>query len=291
LSNVKKRVKPAAFDYFRPASLSEALALLAKHKDDCKILAGGQSLVPAMNFRLARPAILIDINDLGELDYIRADDSGLHIGALTRHAAFHRRVVDGPLGALLSRVAGHIAHYPIRQRGTFAGSLAHADPASEWCLVATTLDAAIAAKSTRGDRIIAVGDFFNGTFATDLEPDELLVEVRLPAIAQGWRTGFYEFSRRAGDFALGMALAALRIEGSVVSEARLGVGGVSDRAIRLQRLEGAMVGRPASPELIETIAREAWASVSPIGDIHGSPEYRRDLIATAVKRALTEAAA
>jgi carbon-monoxide dehydrogenase medium subunit len=284
-------VKPAAFDYFRPASLSEALALLAKHKDDCKILAGGQSLVPAMNFRLARPGVLIDINDLGELDYIRADDNGLHIGALTRHAAFHRRVVDGPLGALLSRVAGHIAHYPIRQRGTFAGSLAHADPASEWCLVATTLDAAMVAKSIRGDRIIAVSDFFNGTFATDLEPDELLVEVRLPAIAQGWRTGFYEFSRRAGDFALGMALAALRIEGSVVSEARLGVGGVSDRAIRLQRLEGAMVGRPASPELIETIAREAWAMVSPIGDIHGSPEYRRDLIATAVKRALTEAAA
>lgn len=284
-------MKPAAFDYFRPANLSEALALLAKHKDGCKILAGGQSLVPAMNFRLARPGILIDINDLGELDYIRADDRGLHIGALTRHAAFHRRVVDGPLGALLSRVAGHIAHYPIRQRGTFAGSLAHADPASEWCLVATTLDAAIVAKSTRGDRIIAVGDFFNGTFATDLEPDELLVEVRLPAIAQGWRTGFYEFSRRAGDFALGMALAALRIEGSIVSEARLGVGGVSDRAIRLHRLEGALVGRPASPELIETIAREAWASVSPIGDIHASPEYRRDLIATAVKRALTEAAA
>ena len=284
-------MKPAAFDYFRPASLSEALALLAKYKDDCKILAGGQSLVPAMNFRLARPAILIDINDIAELDYVRADDRGLHIGALTRHAAFHRRVVDGPLGALLSGVARHIAHYPIRQRGTFAGSLAHADPASEWCLLATTLDATVVAKSARGERAIAIGDFFNGTFSTDLEPDELLAEVRLPAMVQGWRTGFYEFSRRAGDFALGMALAALRIEGGIVKEARLGVGGVSDRAIRLQRLEGALVGRPASPELIETIAREAWASVSPIGDIHGSPEYRRDLIATAVKRALTEAAA
>ena len=284
-------MKPAAFDYFRPASLSEALALLAKHKDGCKILAGGQSLVPAMNFRLAQPAILIDINDIAELDYVRADDRGLHIGALTRHAAFHRRVVDGPLGALLSGVARHIAHYPIRQRGTFAGSLAHADPASEWCLLATTLDATVVAKSARGERAIAIGDFFNGTFSTDLEPDELLAEVRLPAMAQGWCTGFYEFSRRAGDFALGMALAALRIEGGIVKDARLGVGGVSDRANRLQRLEGAMVGRPTSSELIETIAREAWASVSPIGDIHGSPEYRRDLIATAVKRALTEAAA
>jgi len=290
LSKVKN-VKSASFDYFRPTSLSEALALLAKYKDDCKILAGGQSLVPAMNFRLARPAILIDINDLAELDYVRAGDHGLHIGALTRHAAFHRRVVDGPLGALLSGVARHIAHYPIRQRGTFAGSLAHADPASEWCLVATTLDATVVAKSARGDRVIAVGDFFNGTFSTDLGADELLVEVRLPLMAQGWRTGFYEFSRRTGDFALGMALAALRIEGGVVREARLGIGGVSDRAIRLQKLEGTLVGRPALPEMIETVAREAWASFSPVGDIHASPEYRRDLIAAAVKRALTEAAA
>jgi carbon-monoxide dehydrogenase medium subunit len=290
LSKVKN-VKPAAFDYFRPASLSDALALLAKYKDDCKILAGGQSLVPAMNFRLARPAVLIDINDLHELDYIRADDNGLHIGALTRHAAFHRRVVDGPLGTLLSRVAAHIAHYPIRQRGTFAGSLAHADPASEWCLVVTTLGAGVVVKSARGERVIASSDFFNGTFLTDLAADELLAEIRLPAMAQGWRTGFYEFSRRAGDFALGMALAALRIEAGLISEARLGIGGVSDRAIRLQTLESALVGRPASQEVFEDIARQAWASISPIGDIHASPQYRRDLIAAAVKRALTEAAA
>ena len=284
-------MKPAPFDYFRPASLSDALALLAKYKDDCKILAGGQSLVPAMNFRLARPAVLIDINDLHELDYVRADDDGLHIGALTRHAAFHRCVVDGPLGALLSRVAGHIAHYPIRQRGTFAGSLAHADPASEWCLVVTTLGAGVVVKSARSERVIASSDFFNGTFSTDLEADELLAEIRVPAMAQGWRTGFYEFSRRAGDFALGMALAALRIEAGLISEARLGIGGVSDRAIRLQTLEAWLVGRPASQEVFEDIARQAWAAISPIGDIHASPEYRRDLIAAAVKRALTEAAA
>ncbi|MDE5442419.1 xanthine dehydrogenase family protein subunit M [Bradyrhizobium sp. CSA207] len=284
-------MKPAPFDYVRPASLSEVLALLAKHKDDCKILAGGQSLVPAMNFRLARPAVLIDINDIRELDYIRSDDSGLTIGALTRHAAFHRSVVAGPLGAMLSKVASNIAHYPIRQRGTFAGSLAHADPASEWCLVATTLDAAIVAKSTRGERTIAIGDFFNGTFSTDLEADELLTEIRLPALGQGWRTGFYEFSRRAGDFALGMALAALRFEAGIVREARLGVGGVSDRAIRLRKLEARLVGGAASPQMIDTIAHEAWASVSPIGDIHATPEYRRDLVATAVRRALAEAAA
>jgi aerobic carbon-monoxide dehydrogenase medium subunit len=284
-------VKAAAFDYFRPADLGEALALLATYKDDCKILAGGQSLVPAMNFRLARPAILIDINDLSELDYLRPDADHLKIGALTRHAAFHRPVVDGPLGTLLAKVVRHIAHYPIRQRGTFAGSLSHADPASEWCLVATTLRAEIVARSARGERVIAASDFFHGTFTTALEPDEVLAEIRLPAMTPDWRVGFYEFSRRAGDFALGMAVAAARVEDGTIREARLGVGGVADRAIRLAALEDRLVGRAASSDVIDGIAREARGMIEPNGDIHASPEYRRDLIATSVKRALTEALA
>jgi aerobic carbon-monoxide dehydrogenase medium subunit len=282
-------VKAAAFDYLRPADLAEALALLATHKGDCKILAGGQSLVPAMNFRLARPALLIDINDLDELDYLRPDADRLKIGALTRHAAFHRPVVEGPLGTLLAKVVRHIAHYPIRQRGTFAGSLSHADPASEWCLVATTLRAEMVAKSARGERVIAAGDFFRGTFTTALEPDEILAEIRLPAMTPDWRVGFYEFSRRAGDFALGMAVAAARVEGGTIREARLGVGGVADRAIRLRALEDQLVGKPASLAMIDGIAREARGMIEPNGDIHASPEYRRDLIATSVKRALTEA--
>jgi aerobic carbon-monoxide dehydrogenase medium subunit len=284
-----KNVVPAAFDYFRPASVGEALALLAEHQDACKILAGGQSLVPAMNFRLARPDILIDINDLHELDYIRLSEDKLHIGALSRHAAFHRPVVAGPLGVLMAKVVRHIAHYPIRQRGTFAGSLAHADPASEWCLLATTLAAEMVAKSMRGERVIAGSDFFRGTFTTALAVDELLVEIRLTSLTQNWRTGFYEFSRRAGDFALGMALAALKIENGTIRAARLGVGGVADRAIRLHALEQQLVGRSPTPAIIDSIAREARASVDPPGDIHASPEYRRDLIAAAVKRALTEA--
>ena len=284
-------MKPAAFDYFRPASPSEAFALLAKYKDDCKILAGGQSLVPAMNFRLARPSILIDINDLHELDYVRCTPESMQIGALTRHAAFHRPIVSGPLGGLLSKVVQHIAHYPIRQRGTFAGSLAHADPASEWCLVATTLGAEVVTKSARGERVIGSSAFFRGTFSTDLAADEVLTEIRLPAMGEGWRTGFYEFSRRAGDFALGMSLAALRIEAGTIREARLGIGGVADRAIRLQALEYELVGQTASPQVIEAIAQEAKAAVNPVGDIHASPEYRRDLVAAAVKRALAEAAA
>jgi carbon-monoxide dehydrogenase medium subunit len=284
-------VKAAAFDYLRPADLGEALALLAAHKDDCKILAGGQSLVPAMNFRLARPALLIDINDLNELDYLKADADHLKIGALTRHAAFHRPVVEGPLGTLLAKVVRHIAHYPIRQRGTFAGSLSHADPASEWCLVATTLRAEMVARSVRGERVIAAGAFFHGTFSTALEPDEVLAEIRLPAMTPDWRVGFYEFSRRAGDFALGMAVAAARVEDGTIREARLGIGGVADRAIRLQALEDQLVGKPASPDVIDGIARAARGMIEPNGDIHASPEYRRDLIATSVKRALTEALA
>jgi aerobic carbon-monoxide dehydrogenase medium subunit len=284
-------MKPASFKYFRPGSVSEALALLSENQDDCKILAGGQSLVPAMNFRLLRPAIIIDINELKELSAIKATDQNVLIGALTRHAAFHRDVVAGPLGRLLTKVVRHIAHFPIRQRGTFGGSLAHADPAAEWCLVATTLGAQIVARSSRGERVIASRDFFKGTFTTALAADEILSEIRLPMMAGGWRTGFNEFSRRAGDFALGMALAALRIESGVVSEARLGIAGVSDRAIRLEKLEQSLVGKPASSQTFDAVAQEAREAVVPTADIHASAEYRQDLIATVVRRALSEAAA
>jgi carbon-monoxide dehydrogenase medium subunit len=283
-------MKPAPFDYIRPANLAEALALLAEHGDGCKILAGGQSLVPAMNFRLVRPALLIDINDLS-LGEVRANPDWLSIGALTRHAAFHSAVVEGPLGRLLSKVARHIAHDPIRQRGTFGGSLAHADPASEWCLVATTLGAQMVARSIRGQRVIESPAFFKGTFSTALSADELLVDIRLPAMTKDWRTGFYEFARRGGDYALGMALAALRIETGVVREARLGVGAAADRAIRLEALEAQLIGQAVTSEVIAAIAGAARASIDPSGDIHASPDYRRDLIATAVTRALTEAAA
>lgn len=284
-------MKPVSFRYFKPADIFEALDLLSENQADCKILAGGQSLVPAMNFRLLRPSILIDINDLKELSSVRADGQSVSIGALTRHAAFHQVIVPGPLGRLLTRVVRHIAHFPIRQRGTFGGSLAHADPAAEWCLVATTLGAEIVARSSRGERIIASPEFFKGTFTTDLAADEILAEIRLPLMSDGWQTGFYEFSRRAGDFALGMALATLRVEDGVVKEARLGIGGVSDRAIRLEKLEQWIVGQPASSQTFDAVAQQARVAIVPTADIHASAEYRQDLIATVVKRALIEAAA
>ena len=179
-------MKPAPFVHHVPRTLDEALAILSQVAgEDGRVLAGGQSLVPIMAFRLAKPAHLVDINAVEGLDTIASDGKMLSIGARVRHAAFHKLVTDNPLGALLTFVARHIAHYPIRMRGTFCGSLAHADPASEWCLTAATLDAVMVAKSTRGVREIAATDYFDGIMSTTLAEDELLAEVHLPLLAAG----------------------------------------------------------------------------------------------------------
>lgn len=284
-------MKPAPFDYVKPSCRAEAVAALATHGEDGKALAGGQSLVAAMNFRLARPAVLVDLNGASDLDYLRPEGDRLRIGALTRHAAFHRPVVDGPLGLLLARVVRHIAHYPIRQRGTFTGSLAHADPASEWCLVARTLDAEMVIANAGGERMCQAGDFFRGTFTTAVQPNDLLAEARLPLLGPGWRSGFFEFSRRAGDFALAMSLAALEMRGGVIHAARLGVGGVADRPLRLEALEAELVGREPSAALFARMGEAARDLITPTEDIHATAEYRRDLIRTVVARALTQAAA
>lgn len=283
-------MKPAAFSYHRPSSLDEAATILARVAEDGKVLAGGQSLVAAMNFRLARPAVLVDINRIGELDRLDAAHEAITIGALTRHAAFHRPVSDTALAHALARVVRHIAHYPIRQRGTFAGSLSHADPASEWCLVAATLDAEMTAASTRGERHIAAADFFRGTFRTALEPDEILTSVRLLGHADGWCFGFEEFARRAGDFALAMSLAALKVEGGVIRDARLGIGGVADRPVRLTDIEINLVGQAPTTDTIAAAADAASRAVDPTEDIHATADYRRDLIRAMVRRALTQAA-
>ena len=220
---------------------------------DGRILAGGQSLVPIMAFRLARPAHLIDINAVAGLDVLAARDGILRVGARTRHAAFHRPVQDGPLGRILSAVVCHIAHYPIRLRGTFCGSLAHADPAAEWCLVAATLDAELLALSTRGERRLAARDFFQGTMATALAADELLAEARLSIPPPDTRFGFEEFSRRAGDYALAMALVVLRIEGGIIAAPRIGLGGAEAVPRRIEAAEAVVSGR--TPR--EAVFREA----------------------------------
>ena len=278
-------MKPAAFEYHAPTTLQALLDLLAAHGDSGKILAGGQSLVPVMNFRLARPEQLIDINEVRELDYLRVDGKVLRIGALTRHAAFEKAVVPGPTGRLLAHVVRHIAHLPIRTRGTFCGSIAHADPASEWCLVARTLEAEIVVRSTRGERVLAVADYFQGTFATALAAGEVITEVRLPVFDEGWRTGFYEFSRRAGDFALAMTAVALKHEGGRLREARIGIGAVEDRPTRRTEAEAILMKGGSADDAAQAIA----AAVEPLEDLHADAPYRRDLVRTTTLRALEQA--
>jgi aerobic carbon-monoxide dehydrogenase medium subunit len=284
-------MKPAPFQYHAPKTVAEAVAVLAQVAPaDGRVLAGGQSLVPTMAFRLARPAHLVDINGIAELDHIGAQDGRLAIGACVRHAAFYRPVVEGPLGRLLSSVVRHIAHHPIRTRGTFCGSLVHADPASEWCLVAATLGAEMVAQSERGRRVIAAADFFAGIMTTALREDELLVEARLPLLPPDTRFGFYEFSRRAGDFAVAMALVAYRLQDGRMTEPRVGVGGAEPNPRRISAAEQALAGQIPGPEAFAAAAEAAAGEVDAMEDSNYSAAYRRDLVRTVTQRALAQTA-
>jgi aerobic carbon-monoxide dehydrogenase medium subunit len=280
-------MKVAPFRYHAPRTIDEAVTLLAEVAPlDGRVLAGGQSLVPIMAFRLTRPAHLVDINGVEALRQLAVEGERLCIGACVRHAAFHRPVVDGPLGHLLSTVVRHIAHHPIRTRGTFCGSVAHADPASEWCTVAAALDAEIVAQSVRGRRVIPAREFFAGIMTTTLAEDELLTEVRLPLLAPDTRFGFYEFNRRAGDFALAMALAAYRVENGRIVEPRLAVGGAEPHTRRIADAEQALAGRAPTAESFADAAERAAAAVDPMEDAQTNAEYRRDLVRTVARRAL-----
>jgi carbon-monoxide dehydrogenase medium subunit len=285
-------MKPAPFRYHAPKTVEEAVATLAEVAgEDGRVLAGGQSLVPIMAFRLARPAHLVDINGIEALSRLAVHGDKLCIGACVRHAAFHKPVVDGPLGRLLSAVVRHIAHYPIRTRGTFCGSLAHADPASEWCLVAAALGAEMVAQRAGGTRTIAVQDFFRGIMTTALQEDELLTQVRLPILPADTRFGFYEFNRRAGDFALGMALVTYRAQNGVMLEPRVALGGVEAQPRRIAAAEQALAGQAPGKQAFQAAADAAMAAVDPLEDITTSAEYRRDLTGTVTRRALEQAAA
>ena len=280
-------MKPAPFIRHAPKTLQEALTILSEvAPQDGRVLAGGQSLVPIMAFRLAKPAHLVDINGVEGLDKIASDGKALSIGACVRHAAFHKPVIDNTLGKLLTNVARHIAHYPIRMRGTFCGSLAHADPASEWCLTAATLDATLVVKSLRGERSIAAKDFFEGIMATALGEDELLVEARLPLLAPDAKFGFNEFSRRAGDFAIASALVTYRLQGGFMTEVHVGVGGAEARPRRLAQAEAALNGQRPGDTTFRAAAEAAALAVDPLEDHQTSGEYRRDLVRAVVRRAL-----
>jgi len=285
-------MKPAPFEYHAPRTVDDAVAILAEvTAEDGRVLAGGQSLAPTMAFRLARPGHLVDINRIDRLDHVAIESGRLFIGATARHAVFHDPVIGGPLGALLGAVVRYIAHYPIRMRGTFCGSIANADPASEWCLVAATLDAEMTARSTRGARTIGAQDFFDWAMVTTLAEDELLVATSLPVLAPDTRWGFYEFSRRAGDYALGMALAVYREADGVIVEPRIGIGGTEGRPRRIAEAEAVLTGKVPGPAVFKEAADAAAAVLDPMEDSQASGSYRRELAAVMVTRALDRAAA
>src|SRR5258705_2864751 len=287
---LSKAMKPARFVYYGPQSMDEAVAMLAQvAPDDGRVIAGGQSLVPAMALRLALPAHLVDINAVAGFDRLAVEDGELSIAACVRHAAFQRPVAAGPLGRLLASVVRHIGHYPIRTRGTFCGSVANADPASEWCLVAATLGAKMIARGVHGARRIDAADFFQGMMATALAADELLIETRLPVLASDTCCGFYEFSRRAGDFAIVMSLAAYRVEGGVIVDPRIGVGGVEGHPRRIAEAEAALAGRAPGVGVFRAAADAAAAAVDPIDEKIENAAYKRDVTRAAVRRALEAA--
>jgi aerobic carbon-monoxide dehydrogenase medium subunit len=282
-------MKPAPFSYHRARSADEAVSLLAELGDDAKLLAGGQSLVAMMNFRLARPAALVDISRLAELRYVRAHDGGLRIGALALHRDLER-LTDPDLLAgfgMLPRAARYIGHYAIRAAGTFGGSIAHADPAAEWCMAALLFDAQVLARGPGGERVIPVANFFKGFLETDLRPDEMIIEARLPAPRPG--AAICEFARRHGDFAIVAVAAVVEGDGGVCRDARIVLGGVASTVERAPGAEAVLIGSSLGADVIAAAAREAAAGTDPPGDIHGSAGYRRRLVEVLAARAIGEA--
>jgi carbon-monoxide dehydrogenase medium subunit len=285
-------MKPAPFHYHAPKTVEETLDLLAEFADDDgRVLAGGQSLAPMMAFRLAKPRHLVDINGVTELNRLVIEDGKLCIGAGVRHVAFQKPVEDGPLGKLLTAVVRHVAHYPIRTRGTFCGSIAHADPASEWCAVVAALDGEIVAESTRGIRSIAAKEFFRGIMTTSLREDELMSEVRYPILPRDTYVGFAEFSRRQGDYAVAMAVATYQLKGGIMSDMRIALGGAEARPRRMTEAERALIGRPPNLGTFQAAAHAAVKAIDPLDDENVSADYRRSIARAMVCRALEGASA
>jgi carbon-monoxide dehydrogenase medium subunit len=281
-------MKPAPFDYSAARSVAEAVETLARHGDGAKVLAGGQSLVPMLNMRLARPAVLVDVNGIAELDYVRESDGALAVGALARQRRLERWA--GARLPLLAEALRCVGHAAIRNRGTVAGSLAHADPASELPALLLCCDGAVTARRAAGERRIPAGDLFRAPLMTTLEPDELLTEVRFtrPPADAGW--GFAEVARRHGDFALVGAAALLWCgPGGRVAGARLALFGVGGTPVRSAVAESALVGEePTLPRLREA-ARAAAAALSPDADLHATAAYRRQVAAVLAERTLAAA--
>jgi aerobic carbon-monoxide dehydrogenase medium subunit len=282
-------VKPAPFTYHRTRTVPETVALLAELGAEAKILAGGQSLVPMMNFRLARPSALVDITRIPGLDYLSAGPDGLRVGALTRHRRIELcrdpAVLDG--FGVLPRSARWIGHYPIRARGTLGGSIAHADPAAEWCLLAVLLNAQVRLTGPGGQRTVPVTEFFEGFYSTTAEPDEMITEIHFPAPAR--HAALTEFAQRQGDFAVVAAAVSIDLASDGTCRSlRVVLGGVGPLPQPIDTAD--LAGQPATAQTWRAAGELAARQIDPPADGHGSAGYRKRLAATLTERALAEAA-
>jgi carbon-monoxide dehydrogenase medium subunit len=284
-------MKLPSFDYACPTSIAEAVALLASHDGEAKLLAGGQSLVPMLAFRVASPALVVDLRKLPDLRRITIKDGAITLGAMVRW----RDILEHPhLSAahpLLTQAVEHVGHYQIRNRGTVGGSLAHADPAAELPAIAVTCEAKIAAIGKIGERVIEAEDFFRGPLTTALTPDEIITELRFPPWPAKRRSGFCEFARRRGDFALVGAAVFYDEDGGKAANVHVGALGVSDRPLRLGAVEEVLNGRPIDEATIAEAEARASAVIDPPDDIHATGAYRKTLIGVMVERALRGALA
>jgi CO/xanthine dehydrogenase FAD-binding subunit len=286
-------MKPAPFDYIAPDSVAETTAVLAQNGDEAKVLAGGQSLVPAMNFRLVQPAMLVDINRLTELDYVKQESDCLKIGALTRQRTVEKHPLIQTYAPLLYETLPHVAHWQIRNRGTMGGSLVHADPAAELPVIMVALNARFRLKNAGSERWVTATDCFEGLFTTALTPEDLLVEIEIPFLAPRSGCCFVEFARRKGDYALlGVAAVLTLDESGICKDAHLVYLNAGEIPISAVEAEAMLIGERPTPELFKAAAdKAATDEINPSGDIHATERYLRHLGRVLTKRALTNALA
>ncbi len=282
-------MKPPPFEYYAPASAAEALEMLARHGADARLLAGGQSLVPLLNFRLSAPAVIVDLNRAAELAYIRQENGRIRIGAMTRQRAIEFSPLVNNRLPLLAEATRSVGHLPTRTRGTIGGSLAHADPAAEYPAVATALEAELVMRGSGGERVVRAAEFFQGLMTTALAPGEMLVEVRLPVAPPDSGCAFEEFSRRHGDFAIVGIAAMVVAEGGRCRHARLAACGAGPTPLRLRGAEEILERGGLGERARDEAAARAAELVDPGADLHASVEYRRHLTRVLTRRALGRA--
>lgn len=283
-------MKPSAFEYFAPSTVKEAVGLLEQYEDEAKIMAGGQSLVPIMNFRLGRPEVLIDINKIKDLEYIKEEGDDLLVGALTRERDLELSPLVQEGCPILAEAVSFIGHISIRNRGTIGGSLVHADPSSELPTVVCCLGGEMKVVGPSGERTLEPEEFFLTYLTTSLEPSEILVEVKIPTLPQNTGWSFVELSRRTGDFAIvGVATLLFMEDGGVCKEARIALGGVAPTPIRAEEAEEVLAGEKITDALIEKAGEEAAEATETEPDYHASAEYRKEMARVFVQKALHEA--